>query len=190
MRLPGVHDCAVFGIPDDEFGEALMAVVEPQPGVTLDVAAIRAQLKASLADYKVPKHVEIQAQPAARRFRQDLQAPPARSLLGAGGAEDLRLSRGSRVPRERREPSSRSVVRCRHGCPVPFADARPVAMRSRRSGPRSARPVASPLSLSCTAAKKLRLRSAGQFLEQLHVIPDHAFRTRPARQSRRRDRRP
>jgi long-chain acyl-CoA synthetase len=57
--VPGVHDCAVFGIPDDEFGEALMAVVEPQAGVTLDVADIRAQLKASLADYKVPKHVEI-----------------------------------------------------------------------------------------------------------------------------------
>src|ERR1700674_5069978 len=36
--VPGVHDCAVFGIPDDEFGEALMAVVEPQAGVTLDVA--------------------------------------------------------------------------------------------------------------------------------------------------------
>jgi len=55
----GVHDCAVFGIPDDEFGEALMAVVEPQAGVTLDVADIRAQLKTVLADYKVPKHVEI-----------------------------------------------------------------------------------------------------------------------------------
>jgi long-chain acyl-CoA synthetase len=57
--IAGVHDCAVFGIPDNEFGEALMAVVEPQAGVTLDVAEIRAQLKASLADYKVPKHVEI-----------------------------------------------------------------------------------------------------------------------------------
>jgi long-chain acyl-CoA synthetase len=57
--VPGVHDCAVFGIPDDEFGEALMAVVEPQAGVTLDVADIRAQLKTSLADYKVPRHVEI-----------------------------------------------------------------------------------------------------------------------------------
>jgi long-chain acyl-CoA synthetase len=57
--VPGVHDCAVFGIPDEEFGEALMAVVEPQAGVTLDVADIRAQLQTSLADYKVPKHVEI-----------------------------------------------------------------------------------------------------------------------------------
>jgi long-chain acyl-CoA synthetase len=60
--VPGVHDCAVFGIPDDEFGEALMAVVEPQAGVTLDIAAIRAQLRIALADYKVPKHVEIQSQ--------------------------------------------------------------------------------------------------------------------------------
>jgi long-chain acyl-CoA synthetase len=49
----------VFGIPDDEFGEALMAVVEPQAGVALDIADIRAQLKTSLADFKVPKHVEI-----------------------------------------------------------------------------------------------------------------------------------
>jgi long-chain acyl-CoA synthetase len=57
--FPGVHDCAVFGIPDEEFGEALMAVVEPQPGVALDVAALRAHLRASLADYKVPKQIEI-----------------------------------------------------------------------------------------------------------------------------------
>ena len=57
--IPGVHDCAVFGIPDEEFGEALMAVVEPQPAVTLDVAALRAHLKTSLADYKVPRHIEI-----------------------------------------------------------------------------------------------------------------------------------
>jgi long-chain acyl-CoA synthetase len=57
--VAGVNDCAVFGIPDDEFGEALMAVVEPQAGVVLDVTSIRAQLKRSLADYKVPKHIEI-----------------------------------------------------------------------------------------------------------------------------------
>jgi long-chain acyl-CoA synthetase len=57
--LPGLYDCAVFGIPDDEFGEALMAVLEPQPGVTLDLAAIRAELRRRLADYKVPRYIEI-----------------------------------------------------------------------------------------------------------------------------------
>jgi long-chain acyl-CoA synthetase len=77
--VPGVHDCAVFGIPDDEFGEALMAVVEPQAGVTLDVAVIRAQLKTSLADYKVPKHVEIHAdlprEDSGKIFKRRLRDP-------------------------------------------------------------------------------------------------------------------
>src|SRR6478672_10872001 len=77
--VPGVHDCAVFGIPDAEFGEALMAVVEPQPGVTLDVVDIRARLKASLADYKVPKHVEIQSnlprEDSGKIFKRRLRDP-------------------------------------------------------------------------------------------------------------------
>src|SRR6202140_3002853 len=77
--VAGVHDCAVFGIPDAEFGEALMAVVEPQAGVTLDIGAIRAQLKMSLADYKVPKHVEIQAQlpreDSGKIFKRRLRDP-------------------------------------------------------------------------------------------------------------------
>ena len=59
LAIPGVHDCAVFGIPDAEFGEALMGIVEPQPGVTLDVASIRADLGKVLAGYKVPRHIEI-----------------------------------------------------------------------------------------------------------------------------------
>ena len=77
--LPGVHDCAVFGIPDEEFGEALMAVVQPQAGVTLDIAAIRAQLRTSLADYKVPKHIEIHAQlpreDSGKIFKRRLRDP-------------------------------------------------------------------------------------------------------------------
>jgi long-chain acyl-CoA synthetase len=77
--VPGVHDCAVFGIPDDEFGEALMAVVEPQAGVTLDVAVIRAQLKTSLAGYKVPKHIEIHAnlprEDSGKIFKRRLRDP-------------------------------------------------------------------------------------------------------------------
>src|SRR5260370_17556988 len=77
--IPGVHDCAVFGIPDDEFGEALMAVVEPEAGLKLDVADIRVQLKTSLADYKVPKHVEIQTQlpreDSGKIFKRRLRDP-------------------------------------------------------------------------------------------------------------------
>ncbi|MFO1115879.1 MAG: acyl-CoA synthetase [Beijerinckiaceae bacterium] len=58
-HMPLVKDCAVFGIPDPDFGESLMAVVEPQPGSGLTPDEIRAYLKEHLADYKVPKHVEI-----------------------------------------------------------------------------------------------------------------------------------
>lgn len=77
--IPGVHDCAVFGIPDQEFGEALMAVVEPQPGVTLDIASVRARLKTKLADYKVPKHLEITAdlprEDSGKIFKRRLRDP-------------------------------------------------------------------------------------------------------------------
>jgi long-chain acyl-CoA synthetase len=77
--VPGVHDCAVFGIPDDEFGEALMAVVEPQSGITLDLSGIRAHLRASLADYKVPKHIEIHAslprEDSGKIFKRRLRDP-------------------------------------------------------------------------------------------------------------------
>ncbi len=77
--VPGVHDCAVFGIPDDEFGEALMAVVEPQLGIALEIADIRARLKGSLADYKVPKHIEIRhdlpREDSGKIFKRRLRDP-------------------------------------------------------------------------------------------------------------------
>ena len=57
--LAGVKDCAVFGIPDAEFGERLMAVVEPADGAALTAADVQAHLRAHLADYKVPKSIEI-----------------------------------------------------------------------------------------------------------------------------------
>src|SRR5258707_3257515 len=50
--LPGVHDCAVFGIPDAEFGEALIAVGGPQTGGALENPAIRAKVEALPSDYK------------------------------------------------------------------------------------------------------------------------------------------
>uniref|UniRef100_Q07QQ3 AMP-dependent synthetase and ligase n=1 Tax=Rhodopseudomonas palustris (strain BisA53) TaxID=316055 RepID=Q07QQ3_RHOP5 len=77
--IAGVHDCAVFGIPDAEFGEALMAKLEPQPGVTLEVEAIRRELKKMLADYKVPKHIEIMAQlpreDSGKLFKRKMRDP-------------------------------------------------------------------------------------------------------------------
>jgi len=77
--LPGVHDCAVFGVPDAEFGEALMALIQPAPGTEPDLDAIRAALKARLASYKVPKYFEIKSslprEDSGKIFKRVLREP-------------------------------------------------------------------------------------------------------------------
>lgn len=57
LEHPGVSDCAVFGIPDPEFGEALVAHVEADDGVKPD--ELKAFLRGRIAGYKVPRHVVI-----------------------------------------------------------------------------------------------------------------------------------
>ncbi|HEY2089667.1 MAG TPA: acyl-CoA synthetase [Mycobacterium sp.] len=59
VHMPGVTDCAVFGIPDEDFGEVLAAVVQPDPGADIDADDVRAYLAEHLAGYKVPKVVEL-----------------------------------------------------------------------------------------------------------------------------------
>jgi len=43
------------GVPHPDFGEVGVALVIAKPGVTLDAAAILANLKATLANFKIPK---------------------------------------------------------------------------------------------------------------------------------------
>jgi len=79
IDMPGVHDCAVFGIPHDEFGETLCAVVEPEVGVELDAERIRAWLRERVAGYKVPRVVELQAdlprEDSGKIFKRKLREP-------------------------------------------------------------------------------------------------------------------
>ena len=53
--LPGVAESAVVGVPHADFGEVGVAVVVPRPGANLEPTRILASLKASVANYKVPK---------------------------------------------------------------------------------------------------------------------------------------
>ena len=55
VNCPGVRDCAVFGVPDDEFGEALVAAIEAEPSTKLAPAEIAGFLERYLARFKIPK---------------------------------------------------------------------------------------------------------------------------------------
>jgi long-chain acyl-CoA synthetase len=59
LTLDGVADCAVFGIPDAEFGEALAAVVEPQRDARLTADSLRAALSNRLPRFKQPRLIEV-----------------------------------------------------------------------------------------------------------------------------------
>jgi malonyl-CoA/methylmalonyl-CoA synthetase len=54
-ELPGVLESAVVGVPHPDFGEVGVAVVVSRPGAHLTGEQILASLKASLANFKVPK---------------------------------------------------------------------------------------------------------------------------------------
>ncbi|WOH82571.1 acyl-CoA synthetase [Bradyrhizobium sp. BEA-2-5] len=59
IAMPGVRDCAVFGIPDAEYGERLCACIEPEAGSTLSISAIQDFLRGKLANFKVPKEIQF-----------------------------------------------------------------------------------------------------------------------------------
>jgi long-chain acyl-CoA synthetase len=56
---PQVLDVAVFGIPDDEWGERVHAIVQPKPGETIDVDELRAFAEQHLGGYKRPRAYEL-----------------------------------------------------------------------------------------------------------------------------------
>jgi long-chain acyl-CoA synthetase len=56
---PQILDVAVFGVPDDEWGERVYAVVQPKPDETIDLDELRAFAAARLAGYKQPRDYEL-----------------------------------------------------------------------------------------------------------------------------------
>lgn len=79
MQCPGVQDCAVFGIPDEDFGESLLAAVQALPGAQLEAEAVRAFVRERLAGYKVPAriefHAELPREESGKIFKRRLRDP-------------------------------------------------------------------------------------------------------------------
>ncbi len=56
---PGVEDVQVIGVPDERYGEELMAWIKPRPGSHVDLDSIRAFCTGRIAHYKVPRYVKL-----------------------------------------------------------------------------------------------------------------------------------
>jgi O-succinylbenzoic acid--CoA ligase len=63
---PDVLEAAVVGRQDEEWGEAVTAIVVPRAGAAAEDATLRAHCAAVLAPYKVPKWIVVRAQPLPR----------------------------------------------------------------------------------------------------------------------------
>jgi fatty-acyl-CoA synthase len=56
---PEVSDVQVIGVPDERYGEELMAWVIPQPGASPDTEELREFCRGRIAHYKIPRYVKL-----------------------------------------------------------------------------------------------------------------------------------
>ncbi|MGN6284097.1 MAG: acyl-CoA synthetase [Afipia sp.] len=79
IGMDGVRDCAVFGIPDDEFGERLCACIEPEAGAALTADDVQIYLRKRLANYKVPRDIQfldaLPREASGKIFKRKLRDP-------------------------------------------------------------------------------------------------------------------
>jgi long-chain acyl-CoA synthetase len=80
-RHPAVLEAAVFGVPDDKWGEAVHAVIVPRAGHRdIDPAALIAFAREYIAAYKVPKAIDVVSEPLPKSgpgkvLKRELRAP-------------------------------------------------------------------------------------------------------------------
>ena len=70
MTSPDVADAVVIGLPDERWGERVVAVVKPAAGASPTLEALQEHARASLAGYKVPRELvvvdEVERTPAGK----------------------------------------------------------------------------------------------------------------------------
>ena len=82
LSHPRVGDAAVFGIPDDDWGEQVKAVIEPMPGASAGEALAREILgfcEGRLAKYKCPRSIDftdsMPRDPNGKLYKRKLRDP-------------------------------------------------------------------------------------------------------------------
>jgi long-chain acyl-CoA synthetase len=76
---PGVSQCAVIGIPDDRWGEAVHAIVTPRAGAELSEAALIEHCRQNIARYKCPRSIEIRAEALPLSAANKISKPALRA---------------------------------------------------------------------------------------------------------------